>query len=243
MLGVWCHLPTPFASEIVGRAGYDWACLDQQHGLIRDDVLHALILALEVTSTPALVRVAANDPTCITRALDLGADGVIVPMVDDAEDARRAVAACRYAPLGERSWGPIRPVMRDPAFTAERSNSAVRCIVMAETRTALQHIDDIASVPGVDGIFVGPSDLAVSLGRHPRPSVVSGEQTEMLQPLLRACERHGVVPGAWSAGPDAARAWVGAGFRLVSVNTDSRLLLGAASAELAAARTLEESSG
>jgi 4-hydroxy-2-oxoheptanedioate aldolase len=236
MFGVWCHLPTPFAAEIIGRAGYDWACLDQQHGLIRDEVLHAMVMAFDITATPVLVRVPANDPTAITRALDLGAAGVIVPMVNDAHDARRAASACRYAPLGDRSWGPIRPSMRDPGFTAGAANASVRCIVMAETATALEHIDEIAAVPGVDGIFVGPSDLAVSLGRHPRPDVVTDEQTTMLRPLLDACARHGVVPGAWSAGAAAANGWRAAGFGLISVQTDSRLLLGAAAAELAAVR-------
>jgi len=243
MLGVWCHLPTPFAAELVGRSGYDWACLDQQHGLIRDEVLHAMVLAFEVTGTPVMVRVAANDPTAITRALDVGAAGVIVPLVDTAQDARDAVAACRYAPDGRRSWGPIRPALRDPADTPAAANARVRCVVMAETAAALADIDAIAATPGVDAVFVGPSDLAVSLGRPPRPDVVTHEQRELLAPVVAACARAGVVPGIWSAGHAAASEWCRTGFRLVSVHTDSRLLLGAARAEVGHVRAAIGGSG
>jgi 4-hydroxy-2-oxoheptanedioate aldolase len=196
-----------------------------------------MLLAFETTGTPVMVRVAANDPTAITRALDLGAAGVIVPLVDTAGEAAAAVAACRYAPEGTRSWGPLRHALRDPSYDPTFANSAVRCVVMAETAAALHNIDEIAATPGVDGVFVGPSDLAVSLGRVPRPDVVTDEQLELLAPLLSASTRHGVVPGIWSAGHGAASAWCRAGFRLVSVHTDTRLLLGAARAEVTLVRT------
>jgi len=136
-LGGWCVIPSPFAAELMGRAGYDWICIDTQHGLIGYDQMLPMLQALSATGTPAFVRVPSNHPADIMKALDAGAQGVVVPLVNSSEQARRAVDACRYPPLGGRSWGPTRASLQVSGFGTESANRAVVCVVMIETVDAM----------------------------------------------------------------------------------------------------------
>ena len=183
-----------------------------------------MLQALDVARTPSFVRVAWNHPDLIMRALDAGADGIVVPMVNSPEDARLAAGACHYAPRGFRSWGPTRSSMGESTYTPVSANLAAVCMVMIETGTAVDAIDAILAVDGVDGAFVGPADLAVSCGLPPNQDPFTGLLGELIGQVLEACRRSGHVPGIHCASVDIARRWSERGFRMLPVANDATLL-------------------
>lgn len=223
-IGGWCVIPSPFAAELMGRVGFDWVCIDMQHGLVGYDALVPMLQALATTGTPAFVRVPWNQPDHVMKALDAGANGVVVPMVNSAADARVAVGACRYPPDGYRSWGPIRAAFASGDFDPAWANRDVFCAVMIETAAALDDVDDILAVPGVDAVYVGPQDLAVSSGLAPDPNVTRSEHAALVLRIRDACLRHGVVAGIHCGSVEAARRWRDEGFRMLNVNSDAVFL-------------------
>jgi 4-hydroxy-2-oxoheptanedioate aldolase len=216
----------------MGLAGFDWVCVDTQHGLIGYDQLVPMLQALTATGTPALVRVPWNEPGSIMKALDAGAQGVVIPMVNSPEEARQALAACRFPPEGIRSWGGSRTAYYEAGYDPESANRGVKCVIMAETVEAVDGLDNILSVPGIDAVYIGPNDLAISAGLPPSTSVTDPEHEGLVRRVLESCLRHGVVPGIHCNGVATTARWVEQGFRMLSVNSDSGLLRDAAAAEL-----------
>jgi 4-hydroxy-2-oxoheptanedioate aldolase len=227
-LGGWCHIPSTWSAEVMGRAGFDWICVDTQHGLIGYDNMLLVLQALSITGTPSFVRVPWNEPADIMKALDAGAQGVIVPMVNSPEEARKAAGACRYVPDGYRSWGPTRASTLAPGFGTESANRSVICAVMVETRDAIDRVDEIVAVPGVDAVFVGPNDLAVSGGMAPSYDAREPEHRKMIDTVLAACQRRGIVGGIYCGSPEMVKTWTDAGFRMLAVTADTVLLRSAA---------------
>lgn len=242
-LGAWIVSADGYAIELLCRAGFDWIGIDLQHGAIAADRLPDLLRAADVTGTPVLVRVAWNDPVSILPALDAGAAGVIVPMVSSADDARRAVAACRYPPDGERSWGPWRASLGVSGYGPELANATVLCLPMIETASGLAALPEILATAGIDGVFVGPSDLALSHGSLPAPESPSAEHRERIEKIAAACTAAGLVPGIYCGGASIAGAWAQAGFRLLALDSDAGLLEHAARAALELARRQIAGSG
>ncbi len=194
-IGGWLAIADAFSAEIMGRVGFDYLCIDMQHGVADYATAIQMLQALEAAPHGVpIVRVPWNEPGIIGRMLDGGARGVIVPMVNTVAEAEAAVAACRYAPAGARSWGPVRAMRIHDEYSPELANQAVAVVPMIETRQALANLDEILSVPGIDAIYVGPADLSVSLGLAPA-SDHEGEFTDALVEIVAACGRHGVVPG------------------------------------------------
>ncbi len=234
--GLWSVVLGSFGVEILSRTGVDYVCVDQQHGVIGYDAMVPMLQAIEAGGSAPITRVLSGDPFGIMKSLDAGARGVIVPLVNSAEDAERAVAACRYPPRGMRSYGPIRAgdVMgsNDPKTLEE----GALCLVMVETREALEGVEEIAATPGLDGIYVGPSDLALSLGLPPTIEVLEDEHARAVERVREACARNGVVAGIHASSGEWAKKHAEAGFDMVTVATDASLLRGAALAELAAVR-------
>lgn len=232
-IGGWCHVDSTYTVEIMARAGFDWCCLDMQHGLHTVGGLVAGMQALASAGCAGYVRVGANRHEDIARALDAGARGVIVPQVSSAEQARAAVAACRYPPAGRRSWGPVRaklgPVRPEPGDLDRQAD----CFVMIEDRAGLDALDAIAAVPGLTGIFVGPADLALSLDGDPYRA--NAEATlDVASRIAAVCERVGIVPAVFAgSGVDK---WRGAGFSMLAVDSDSTLLHSAARSAATVAR-------
>ncbi len=233
--GAWCVVPSGFTAQLLAHAGFDWLCVDMQHGPVGYTEMRAIVQAVRFTGVRTLVRVGANTGLEIGRALDVGADGVIVPMVSSAAEAAAAVAACRYPPLGVRSWGPSgASIGRD--FTTDGANRDVACLVMVETIEGLANVDEIAAVPGLDGIYVGPNDLALS---HGLPTLLVDHGpvlTDAIATVADACLRHGITPGVAVYEPDAAAAvakWQAVGYTFFGLPSDS-LLLRRAAAELLA---------
>jgi 4-hydroxy-2-oxoheptanedioate aldolase len=234
--GLWSVVPGPIGVEILAEAGVDYVCVDQQHGVIGYDSMVPMFQAIRGGGAAPITRVLSNDPFLIMKALDAGAWAVIVPLVNSAEDAARAVSACRYPPRGIRSFGPVRAAgvigSRDP----EELGGEVLCLVMVETREALERVDEIAATPGLDGIYVGPSDLALSLGLPPTLEVKEGEHVEAVRRIREACHEHEIAAGIHAPSGEWAKRHAEAGFDLITVATDAPLLRGAALKELTVAR-------
>lgn len=229
--GLWCVVPSTVSAQNVAGRGFDYVCVDQQHGAIGYSDALPMFQVISAQTTP-LTRVHWNDPGTIMKALDAGAQGVVVPLVSTAEDAERAVAACRYPPDGIRSYGPVIAGMtmgtRDP-----RQLERVACIAMVETREGLDNLDAIASVPGLDAIYVGPADLALGLGLPPAYEHDEPTHADAITAIREACERHGIVPGIHAADGHMAARRVEEGFRMVTVGQDLSLLGKGADAALA----------
>jgi 4-hydroxy-2-oxoheptanedioate aldolase len=234
--GGWCMLPSAFAAEVVSASGCDWLCLDLQHGLIGDEAMRVMVQAAAIRATPVAVRVPWNEPAYIMRALDAGADGVIVPMVNTVEDAEQAVAATRYPPQGYRSWGPLRSLMADRDFSPVRGNERSVCIVMVETAEAFENLEGILSVPGVDSVLVGPNDLAISHAGGNAGAGSSERDVMMIREIAAACERHGAAAGISCGSAAEARRWESMGYTLLGLPSDASLIGDGMAAVLAAAR-------
>lgn len=223
-LGGWLGIPSGFSAELMATYGFDWVCVDTQHGVIGYDQMVAMLQAVSGTGTPALVRVGPGSPTEIMRALDAGAAGVVVPMVNSAEEARAAVAACRYPPEGGRSWGPARASLHKPVFTPDSANRDVVCLVMVETPQGLDRLDDIVATPGVDGIFVGPMDLAVGLGLPPSFANDDERHRQAIERIGLTCRKHGIVAGIACGDPDTVRRWSEVGYTMFALASDAIML-------------------
>ena len=235
-LGLWSVVPGSFGVEILARTGVDYVCVDGQHGLIGFDAMVPMLQAIGAGGSAPITRVPSNDPYGIMKSLDAGARGVIVPLVNSAADAERAVAACRYPPRGMRSYGPIRAGGVMGTSDPETLEKEALCLVMVETREALERVEEIAATPGLDGIYVGPSDLALSLGLPATIEVLEDEHAEAVERVRRACAANGVVAGIHASSGEWARRHADAGFEMVTVATDASLLMNAALAELAVVR-------
>jgi len=219
-LGCWLSIPDSFCAEMIAHLGFDWLCIDMQHGLIDYQRALTMLQAISTTSAAPVVRVPWNEPGPIMKMLDAGACAVIVPMIETPADAARAVAASRYPPAGARSFGPTRAMLGASAgdFCAS-ANESICCIPMIETASALENLNDILSVPGVDAVYIGPMDLSLALGLSPKPDGDEPVYAEARQKVMDACRRHGVIAGIHSSALTAPDR-VAEGFRLVLVASD-----------------------
>ena len=233
-LGAWLTIPSTVSAETAGRAGFDYVCVDNQHGVNDYQVTVTMMQAILLGGGTPIVRVPWNEPGIIGKMLDAGAEGVIVPMVNSAAEAEAVVTACRYPPLGTRSFGPVLVMPRIPNHT-NVANGRTAVIPMIETVVALNHIDEILAVPGVDAIYVGPADLSISLGLSPGNNDGEALFDDALATIVAACGRHGVVPGMHASGALTERR-LEQGFRMLTVSGDLLAMRGAMTAELAQAR-------
>ncbi|PWJ52757.1 4-hydroxy-2-oxoheptanedioate aldolase [Quadrisphaera granulorum] len=234
-IGLWSSLASAATARLLVSVRPDWVTLDAQHGAWTAASVSDVLPALAAASTgdvPVWVRVPDDRPATIGRALDAGAAGVIVPMIDTPEQAAAAAAACRYPPRGRRSFGPMLPLVGRTAPMPADADDAVRCAVMVETAAALERVDDIAAAPGVDMVFLGPFDLGLALNRSVDDLLTDGDDLAPLPSVVRACRRADVRAGGFAGTPARARRMVELGFTDVVVATDAGLLSGGAEAAL-----------
>jgi len=226
IFGTWIGLANTISAEIIGQAGYDFVISDTQHGGISPGDLLPLLQVFDFKNTPALVRVNWTDPAQIMRALDLGAAGVVVPMVSNARQARIAAEAVRYPPGGIRSFGQVRSY-----YSSEGAVADPICLVMVETAEAMENLDAIASTPGVDGILVGPVDLALSLGLGPA-LVMPPEVFIAMDRVVAACRRHNIISASASLGLGNARELMNRGVQMIVNGADSLFIRAGAAADI-----------
>jgi 4-hydroxy-2-oxoheptanedioate aldolase len=233
----WLVLESPAAAASVASAGFDAVVVDLQHGHATLEDLPHLLSAIEGSSAMSFVRAAWNHPADLMRALDLGARGVICPMVGSRAEAEAFVAACRYPPAGTRSYGPIDAALgrgRDQTAAAEE---AILLFAMIETAEGLSNLDEIAATPGLDGLFVGPADLSLGLGLDTFADFTDPALLTVLDAIIAAADAHELIPGIHAPSPTNATAMAGRGFRFVSCAVDQDLLRGAAEAALGETRS------
>ncbi|MGL4637118.1 MAG: HpcH/HpaI aldolase family protein [Beijerinckiaceae bacterium] len=234
----WCGIPDPLVPELMVREGFDCAVLDMQHGAI--DYMCAIqgISYCALAGKPAIVRVPVGEFTTASRVLDAGAAGIIAPMVNSVEDARQLAAFTKLPPMGERSWGPHKALALtglSPLDYLAQANSFVLTIAMIETRAAMAVLDDILAVPGIDGVFVGPSDLSIALTNGATVNQLHPEVDKALDHIVARAKAAGKFASAFCADGKRAAEVAAKGYQLMSIGTDGLLLRAGSRAALDAA--------
>ncbi len=220
----WLALGNALAAEIIAHQGWDSVTIDMQHGQSDYASMCAMLTSVSATSVTPLVRVPWNHPGDVMRALDAGAYGVICPNVDTREQCERLVGACRYAPEGYRSVGPLRAAIYGGPDYVAKANGTLLAIVQIESAESLANVAEIAAVPGLDVLYVGPSDLALSMGREPRADPVDPVVVEAIDRILDAAKRAERRAGIYCRSADYAQRMIEKGFDLVTVTSDEGLL-------------------
>ena len=233
----WLGIPNSFSAEVMSNASFDSVTVDMQHGMVDFQAGLSMLQAISTCEVTPLARVPWNDPTPIMKMLDAGAYGIICPMVNTREECQKFVGACHYAPAGYRSFGPARAVIYGGADYASEANDTIITFAMIETATAMENLDAIMSVEGLDAIFVGPSDLAISLGNPPSPEPVADNVIAAIQEILEAAHKHGIKAGIHCPSGKSVRDKFQKGFDFATILTDFRLMAIAAEAEIKAARS------
>ena len=233
--GAWLSVPSAFSAEVMAHQGFDWLCVDMQHGVIDYQVAVTMLQAISATQTIPFVRVPWNEPGIIGKMLDAGAYGVIIPMVNSRDEAERAVGACRYAPTGYRSFGPTRAAYYAGSDYFAHANDEIACIPMIETKAAVECLDDILSVPGIDAVYVGPADLSLTLGLPPGMWHDDASFQQARTAIVEGCKRHGVTAGIHASAALAPK-HVEAGFQMITVSSDVGSIAAGAARDLRSVR-------
>ncbi|MCU0591798.1 MAG: aldolase/citrate lyase family protein [Desulfobacterales bacterium] len=234
-VGTFICLPSPESAELFAELGYDWLIIDTEHGPY--DVLTAQRMLQAVgRRCPCVVRVPSNEEVWIKKALDIGAAGVLVPLVNSPEIADRVQRACRYAPEGTRGMGGARAHRYGAGFQdyVACANREIAAIVQAEHIEAVNHIEAIAAVPGIDAIFVGPYDLSASMGKPGR--IQDSEVQAAIRKVRDATLKAGLKLGIYCSDPESARSCIRQGYTLIGMSTDLNYLTQSAMAALASAK-------
>ena len=239
-IGCWLSLANSYTAEAISKLGFDWVCIDMQHGLIDYSDLTSMLPAISSSDATPLVRVPWNEPYEIMKALDAGAYGVIVPMVNNREEAAQAVAACRYPPDGTRSFGPIRAALYAGNGYAQEANDQLACIAMIETVEGIENVEEIVATPGLDGIYIGPADLALALGLPVSGDQPQAEHLEVVTRIRDVCRQHKVAVGIHTSSLEYAQKYLALGLNFETLRSESGHMVTNAARELAAARGAQE---
>ncbi|HEX3858208.1 MAG TPA: aldolase/citrate lyase family protein [Pseudolabrys sp.] len=220
----WCSLGAPIVAETVARQGFAAVNIDQQHGLGDFAATVAAISAIAAAGSAPIVRVPLADFATASRALDCGAQAIIAPMINTVSDAKAFVAATKYPPLGERSWGPNRAMTlqdrTDAVDYLREANDGTLTLAMIETKTALANVDAIAATPGIDALFVGPYDLATALSGGKAQDVTAPEVEREIDRVCAAAIKAGKIPGVYCRDAERALDMKRRGFRFIAVGND-----------------------
>ncbi len=232
----WLAIPNSFSAETMAHAGWDSLTIDLQHGVIDYSALVPMLQAISTTTTVPVVRVPWLEPGILMKTLDAGAYGVICPMVNTRDDAQKLVAYTHYAPQGTRSFGPVRATLYGGADYAQHANQTIVTFAMIETAQALDNLDAILSVEGLDAIYIGPSDLSLALGCRPTFDDLDPPAAQAVDHILARAKAHGLVAGIHNGSPEGALARIAKGFQFVTVSSDARLMAAGAQQVLARMR-------
>src|SRR6516165_9150645 len=232
----WCGLPYPLIAETLGRDGFPAVTIESQHGLWDVNGILAGIAAIRQGGAAPLVRVPFGDFALVSRVLDFGAEGIIAPMINTPADARAFAGAAKFPPIGERSWGPHRATtlagLADQSIYLREANDHIITLAMIETRTALQNFDAIIATPGIDGFFLGPSDLSIALSDGKTVDPLSKEVEGHLDTMIAGAQKAKKIPGAYCHSAERAAALAKRGCRFLAVSSDLSMLRAGAPAAL-----------
>jgi 4-hydroxy-2-oxoheptanedioate aldolase len=236
-VGTWLSLPSPEAAEYVSRVGFDWLVADAEHNPMDIRTLAQMFAAISASATAPMVRIPWNSPEHFKRVLDAGAWGVVVPMVNSREEAEQAVAACRYHPLGERSVGGGRHALSweaDAKEYYERANDEVLLVLQIEHSRGVEHAAEILGVPGVDACFIGPNDMAASMGLGLGVPLESDhpELVAAIDHVRRAADAAGVAPGIHCSNAAGVNQRLAEGFRFCAMASELKYTLSGLASDL-----------
>ena len=232
----WLSIPSSISAEIMAHQGWDSLTIDLQHGLVDYQAALTMLQAVSTKDVTPLARVPWLEAGIIMKLLDAGAYGIICPMVNTPEDAARLVSYCRYAPAGQRSFGPTRALFYAGADYAKYANDTVLTLAMIETRQALDNVEAIAATPGLDGVYIGPSDLSLSMGYTPKLDQDEPAVLEAIERIRAAAKNAGIAAGIHCLEPGYARRMIEQGFDMVTIGSDIRLLGTAAATAVKASK-------
>jgi 4-hydroxy-2-oxoheptanedioate aldolase len=234
----WCSLASPIVAETIAREGFAAVTLDAQHGLWDTGSIIAGIGALCHAGAAPIVRVPLGDFGLVSRALDVGAEAVIAPMINTPADARQFASVAKYPPLGERSWGPQRAMSLQGLSVAtdylRDANSGTLTLTMIETPAALSNVDAIAATPGIDALFIGPYDLSTSLSAGKAQDINAPEVDKAIDQICAAAVKAGKIPGIYCRDAGRALAMAKRGFKFITVGNDQGLVREGAAAQVKA---------
>jgi 4-hydroxy-2-oxoheptanedioate aldolase len=230
----WCGLPYPLLAEALAREGFPAVTIESQHGLWDTGSIRDGVAAVRQGGSAPIVRVPLNDFALVSRALDFGAEGIIAPMINTPADAKAFAAAAKFPPVGERSWGPHRAMtlgsVPDMATYLREANDHVVTFAMIETRMALQNFDAIIATPGIDGFFLGPSDLSIALSEGKNVDPLSKEVDGHLETMIAGAQKAKKIPGAYCHSAERAAALAKRGVKFLAVSSDLAMLRAGAAA-------------
>jgi len=235
----WLAIPNSFSAETMAHQGWDSLTIDLQHGVVDYQAMVTMLQAISTTHTVPVVRVPWLEPGILMKTLDAGAYGVICPMVNTREDAQKLVAYTHYAPRGTRSFGPVRALLYGGADYPQHANDTIVTFAMIETAQALDNLEGILSVPGLDAIYIGPSDLSLALGCTPTFDNLDPKAAEAVEHILARAKAHGLVAGIHNGSTEAALKRVAMGFQFVTVSSDARLMAAGAQQVMATMRAAQ----
>ncbi|MFC3127122.1 HpcH/HpaI aldolase/citrate lyase family protein [Pseudoroseomonas globiformis] len=237
VVNAWLAIPSGYSAEVMAQAGFDSVTVDMQHGVQDYLSMVACFQGMQPHPVTPMVRVPWNEPGIIGKVLDAGAMGVICPMVNSAAEAKQLVSACRYPPEGTRSFGPIRAgIYGEAGAYFDTANKDIAVIPMIETKEAVDNLESILDVPGIDGVYIGPSDLGLSYGLAPKLDREEPEIMKIYERVLSECGKRNIAVGLHNGTAAYAKKMIGMGFKLTTISNDSGILLVAAKAAVATAK-------
>jgi 4-hydroxy-2-oxoheptanedioate aldolase len=236
-LNGWLSIPSAASAEMMAHQGFDSLTIDLQHGLMDYSDALGMLQAISTTDVVPMARVPWLEEGNLMKMLDAGAMAIICPMINTGAECERFVSACRYAPRGRRSHGPIRASLYAGADYLAHADQEVALLAMVETRQAVDNLDDILAVPGLDGVYIGPSDLAMSLGVKPGFDPTDTLVRGAIAKVVAATRAKGLVAGIHCGEPEFALEMVSEGFQFVTVGSDSRFMTAGARTKVAAFRS------
>lgn len=232
----WLAIPNSFSAETMAHQGWDSLTVDLQHGVVDYQAMVTMLQAISTTDTVPVVRVPWLEPGILMKTLDAGAYAVICPMVNTRADAEKLVAYTHYAPRGTRSFGPVRALLYSGADYPKHANDTIVTFAMIETAQALENLEEIMSTPGLDAIYIGPSDLSLALGCNPTFDDLDPKAAQAVEHILARAKAHGLVAGIHNGSPEAAARRIAMGFQFVTISSDARLIAAGSQQVLATLR-------
>lgn len=239
IVNAWLSIGSSYSAELIAHQGFDSATIDMQHGMVGIEQTFAMLQAISTTEVVPLVRPPSNDPSIIMRILDRGAYGIICPMISTSADAERLVRACRYPPTGDRSFGPARALLYGGSGYLAGANTEILIFAMIETAEGLENVKEILATPGLDGVYIGPNDLALSLGHEPIAENPTSRMVEEIAKIRVAAKNADLIAGIFCSDGNAARQRIAEGFDFVTPGNDAMILKAGMQKAVGAAREVE----